>query len=150
MKTLSPRISFLTQKLRIISQQGWSVARRFHLWQWMIAAPMALLIIYLAVFSQPRFVSESKVAVKRPNEIDSASLNVGLLLGASNPSSVEDSLYLKEYINSPDMLLILDKQLNFHQAFGHSGWDFLYHLPQHISQEQFLDYYRQRLTVDYD
>lgn len=150
MKTLSPRISFLTQKLRIISQQGWSVARRFHLWQWMIAAPMALLIIYLAVFSQPRFVSESKVAVKRPNEIDSASLNVGLLLGASNPSSVEDSLYLKEYINSPDMLLILDKQLNFHQAFGHSGWDFLYHLPQHISQEQFLNYYRQRLTVDYD
>lgn len=154
MKILSPCTSFLTRQRRIIRQQGWSriqrLARRGHLWQWMIVAPMALLIVYLAVFSQPRFVSESKVAVKRPNEIDSASLNVGLLLGASNPSSVEDSLYLKEYINSPDMLHILDKQLNFHQAFGNSGWDFLYHLPEHISEERFLNYYRQRLTVDYD
>ena len=111
---------------------------------------MALLIIYLAVFSQPRFVSESKVAVKRPNEIDSASLNVGLLLGASNPSSVEDSLYLKEYINSPDMLHILDKRLNFHQAFGQSGWDFFYHLPKQMTQEQLLNYYRQRISVNYD
>lgn len=85
MKRLLPRTLFLTRKLRIIRQQGWSrvqrLARRGHLWQWMIVAPMALLIVYLAIFSQPRFVSESKVAVKRPNEIDSASLNVGLLLG---------------------------------------------------------------------
>ncbi|WP_246030549.1 capsule biosynthesis protein [Kluyvera ascorbata] len=115
-----------------------------------ITAPMAMLVIYLAIFSQPRYISESKVAVKRPNEIDSSSLNVGLLLGASNPSSAEDSLYLKEYINSPDMLKALDKQLNFHHAFSQSGWDPFYHLSDNASSEDFLDYYRNRITIAYD
>ena len=115
-----------------------------------ITAPMAILVIYLAIFSQPRYISESKVAVKRPNEIDSSSLNVGLLLGASNPSSAEDSLYLKEYINSPDMLKALDKQLNLHHAFSQSGWDPFYHLSDNASSEDFLDYYRNRITIAYD
>lgn len=121
-----------------------------HLWKVMIATPMCLLIVYLAIFSQPRYVSEAKVAVKRPNELDNTSLNVGLLLGASAPSSAEDSLYLKEYINSPDMLQSLDKTLNFHQAFSQSGWDFLYHLPLDTTSEWYLEYYRARLNVDYD
>lgn len=121
-----------------------------HLWKVMIATPMCLLIVYLAIFSQPRYVSEAKVAVKRPNELDNTSLNVGLLLGASAPSSAEDSLYLKEYINSPDMLQSLDKTLNFHQAFSQSGWDFLYHLPLDTTSEWYLEYYRSRLNVDYD
>lgn len=121
-----------------------------HLWKAIIAAPMCLLIIYLTIFSQPRYVSESKVAVKRPNDLDSSSLNFGLLLGASNPSSAEDSLYLKEYINSPDMQQVLDKKLNFHQAFSQSGWDFLFNLPNEVTAEQYLEYYRSRLTVDFD
>jgi len=118
-----------------------------HLGKLVVLIPMALLIIYLVIFSQPRYVSESTVAIKRSSDIDGSSLNVGLLLGASNPSSVEDALYLKEYINSPDMLAILDKQLNFHEAFSQSGLDFLYHLPQQVTAEKFLDYYRNRIAV---
>lgn len=50
-----------------------------------ILAPMAVLLIYLAIFSQPRYMSESKVAIKRSDDLNSGSLNFGLLLGASNP-----------------------------------------------------------------
>lgn len=121
-----------------------------HLGKIIILLPMALLLIYLVIFSEPRYMSESKVAIKRSSDIDGSSLNVGLLLGASNPSSAEDALYLKEYINSPDMLAVLDKQLNFHQAFRQSGWDFLNRLPEEITAERFLDYYRSRITVSYD
>ncbi|MEH0864173.1 capsule biosynthesis protein [Phytobacter diazotrophicus] len=115
-----------------------------------IAAPMTLLVIYLVIFSQPRYMSESKVAVKRPSDIEGASLNVGLLLGASNPSSTEDSLYLKEYINSADMLKVLDKQLDFHDAWSHSGLDFIHHLSKDTTAEQFLNYYRDRISVVFD
>lgn len=115
-----------------------------------IGAPMALLIIYLVIFSQPRYMSESSVAVKRPGDIDSVSLNVGLLLGASGSGSAEDALYLKEYINSADMLKILDKQLNFHEAWGNSGLDFIYHLPEDATAEQFLRYYRDRISVTFN
>ncbi|MGK9173860.1 capsule biosynthesis protein [Yokenella regensburgei] len=121
-----------------------------HLAWIVIGAPMALLIVYLVVFSQPRYMSESKVAVKRPSDIEGASLNVGLLLGASNPSSAEDSLYLKEYINSADMLKVLDKQLNFHDAWSKSGLDFIYHLSKDTTAEKYLNYYRDRISVTFD
>lgn len=115
-----------------------------------IGIPMALLIIYLVIFSHPRYLSESTVAIKSSNDISGSSLNVGLLLGAANPSTAEDAMYLKEYINSPDMLAVLDKQLDFHKVFGDSGWDFLNHLPQDATREMFLNYYRDRIAVTYD
>jgi len=121
-----------------------------HLALIVIGAPMALLIIYLVIFSQPRYMSESKVAVKRPSDIEGSSLNVGLLLGAANPSSAEDSLYLKEYVNSADMLKALDKQLNFHDAWSKSGLDFIYHLSKDTTAERFLNYYRDRISVTFD
>ncbi len=121
-----------------------------HLAKIIILLPMALLLIYLVIFSQPRYMSESKVAIKRSDDLTSSSLNFGLLLGASNPSSAEDALYLKEYINSPDMLAALDKQLDFHEAFSHSGLDFLNHLGKEETAERFLQYYRDRITVSYD
>ena len=121
-----------------------------HLAKIIILAPMAVLLIYLAIFSQPRYMSESKVAIKRSDDLNSGSLNFGLLLGASNPSSAEDALYLKEYINSPDMLAALDKQLNFREAFSHSGLDFLNHLSKDETAEGFLKYYKDRINVSYD
>ena len=121
-----------------------------HLAKIIIIAPLALLIIYLVLFSQPRFQSESTVAVKRSDDINGSSVNVGLLLGAGATSTAEDALYLKAYINSPDMLAILDKQLNFHQAFGASGWDIFYHLPAELPRERFLEYYRNRISVTFD
>jgi len=127
-----------------------AVALNQHLGRIVIVLPMSFLIAYLVIFSQPRYLSESKVAIKRASDIDGGSLNVGLLLGAANPSSAEDALYLKEYINSPDMLGILDKQLGFRQAFGNSGWDFFYHLSANATREQFLNYYRERISVVYD
>lgn len=121
-----------------------------HLARIIIVAPMSLLVVYLLIFSQPRYMSESTVAVKRPSDIEGSSLNVGLLLGASNPSSAEDSLYLKEYINSADMLRVLNKMLNFHDAWSQSGLDFINHLAQNTTAEQFLNYYRDRISITYD
>ncbi|WP_026042705.1 capsule biosynthesis protein [Pantoea sp. A4] len=121
-----------------------------HLAKIVIGVPMAVLLVYLIIFSQPRYMSESKVAIKRSDDLNSASLNVGLLLGSSTGDSSGDALYLKEYINSPDMLAALDKQLNFHEAFSHSGLDFLNHLGKGDQAERFLQYYLSRITVSYD
>lgn len=146
-----------THKVKLLASSLRACTAKFNLaWiqqhlAWIvIAAPMALLVIYLVIFSQPRYMSESKVAVKRPSDIEASSLNVGLLLGASTSSSGEDSLYLKEYINSADMLKVLDKQLNFHDAWSHSGLDFIYHLSKDATAEQFLNYYRDRISVIFD
>ena len=121
-----------------------------HLGKIVMLIPMTLLLLYLVVFSHPRYISESKVAIKRASDIDSSSLNIGLLMGAANPSSAEDALYLKEYLHSPDMLAILDKQLAFKKAFSQSGFDLFYHLSKDATAEAFLEYYRQRITIGFD
>lgn len=115
-----------------------------------ITVPMMLLITYLLIFSQPRYISESTVAIKRPGDIEGSSLSVGLLPGAVAPGSAEDALYLKEYITSPDMMQILDKQLGIREAWSQSGLDFIYHLPEDSTPEHFLRYYRDRITVIYN
>ncbi len=111
---------------------------------------MLLFAVYLIIFSQPRYLSESSVAIKSSNDIDSSSLNVGLLLGATNPSTAQDAMYLQEYINSPDMLGVLNRQLDFYQAFKQSGLDFLNRLSSDATREQFLKYYRHRISVTFD
>lgn len=121
-----------------------------HLAKIVIGLPMLVLMVYLAIFSHPRYLSESSVAVKSSNDIDGASLNVGLLLGAANPSTIQDAMYLQEYIHSPDMLGVLDKQLDFHTAFGQSGRDFLNHLSIDATREQFLKYYRDRISITFE
>ena len=45
-----------------------------HLAKIIILAPMAVLLIYLAIFSQPRYMSESKVAIKRSDDLNSGSM----------------------------------------------------------------------------
>ncbi|WP_455845606.1 capsule biosynthesis protein [Pantoea agglomerans] len=142
----NPTLSKMKKRLGVVSLTN----LKWHLGKLVIILPMTLLIIYLAIFSQPRFMSESKVAIKRSDDLASNSVNFGLLLGAINPSSVEDALYLKEYINSPDMLVVLDKQLNFREAFSQSGLDFLHHLSPDETAEKFLRYYRERISVTYD
>ena len=49
-----------------------------------------------------------------------------------------------------DMLEALDKQLNFREAFSHSGLDFLNHLSKDETAEGFLKYYKDRINVSYD
>ena len=48
------------------------------------------------------------------------------------------------------MLAALDKQLNFREAFSHSGLDFLNHLSKDETAEGFLKYYKDRINVSYD
>ncbi|CAM3807445.1 capsule biosynthesis protein [Rouxiella silvae] len=115
-----------------------------------VGLPMALLIIYLTIFSHPRYLSESTIAIKSANSIDGNSLSVGLLLGAAGSSTATDAMYLQKYINSPDMLNILNHDLNFFQAFGSSGLDFLNHLSDKVTREELFSYYLQRVTANYD
>ncbi|MEB5923719.1 capsule biosynthesis protein [Franconibacter daqui] len=147
------RIKKLTASLAGLFKKGLSAifaVLQHYTGRVIILIPMVLLLLYLVIFSQPRYLSESKVAIKRASDIDNTSLNIGLLMGASNPSSSEDALYLKEYLHSPDMLSILDKQLDFKKAFGESGLDFFYHLSRNATAEEFLDYYRHRITINFN
>ncbi|MCD4483019.1 hypothetical protein LQR31_00820 [Chromobacterium vaccinii] len=117
----------------------------------LIALPLLLTSLYFATLSQDRYVSEAKVVVKRGADDKASSLDLGALLGGGVSTLREDAMLLQQYIRSSDMLTRLDQALNLKQAFGQpAGWDWFYRLPSDAVREDFLDYYRNRVDVQFD
>lgn len=115
-----------------------------------IALPLALAAIYLYVFAADRYVSESIVTVRQASSEGGTVPGVALLLGAVNPPSREDTLYLRQYIHSLDLLNRLNAKLNIREHYQAENRDFLFRLYGNASQEDFLDYYRSRVEVLFD
>jgi capsular polysaccharide transport system permease protein len=116
----------------------------------LIALPFALTALYLVLFAADRYVSESIVTVRQANQDGGALPGVALLLGAVNPPSRDDTLYLREYIHSLDLLNRLDAKLGLRRHYEADNRDFLFRLQGGASQEDFLEYYRSRVEVLFD
>lgn len=116
----------------------------------LIGLPVALTTLYYAAFAADRFVSEAVVTVRQANQEASPLPGVALLLGGINPPSREDTLYVREYVHSLDMLKLLDERLQMREHFEQDSLDLFYRLPAHASQEWFLEYYRSRIEVEFD
>jgi capsular polysaccharide transport system permease protein len=118
---------------------------------WIIAVPMALAVLYYAVFAADRYVSEAKITVRQSGESASADVSgLALLMAGVNSASREETLYLRDYIHSLDMLKHLDARYNLRQAYAGAGLDPLYRLYAGTSQEWFHWYYRNRVEVVFD
>lgn len=116
----------------------------------LLVVPLLTAALYFGVIAQDRFVSESRFVVKRAGDLGGASSALGGLLAGVAGSGAEDTLLLRQYIHSPDVLSKLDAQLNLRNAFGKAGADLLYRLPADATREQFLEYYRARVEVGFD
>ncbi|MCW7538936.1 capsular biosynthesis protein [Aquabacterium sp. A7-Y] len=116
----------------------------------LIAVPLLLATLYYVFFAADRYVSESIVTVRQTNQESSNLPGVALLLGGVNPPSREDTLYLRQYIHSLEMLKRLDAKLNLRAHYEAEKLDPLYRLYGGTSQEWFLEYYRSRVEVLFD
>jgi capsular polysaccharide transport system permease protein len=117
---------------------------------WLIALPMALLAFYYSFIAADRYVSETVVAVRQSGDSGKAAAGLSLMLGGINPPAREDTLYLREYIQSLDMLRHLDQTLDLRAAYGAEPIDVFYRLFPDTSQEWFLKYYRNRVEAGFD
>jgi len=114
-----------------------------------IAVPLALACIYYPFFSADRYVSVSVVTVRQSNNEGNAS---GLLLaipGLSTPT-LNDTLYVQQYVHSLGLLNKLDQRLHLRQHYEAQKTDPFLRLWGGTSQEWFLEYYRQRVKVIYE
>ena len=115
-----------------------------------IVAPLLLALAYYLLFAADRYVSESIVTVRQANQGSSGVPGAALLLAGVSPPSREDTLYLRQYIHSLDLLHKLDAQLKLRAHYEAERTDPFYRLYQSASQEWFLDYYRSRVEVLFD
>lgn len=97
----------------------------------MVIIPLIVIILYLMFFAQNRYLTDATVIVKQVGEMntDASSTGLGALLGVSN-TSIEDSQYLKEFIQSRDLVEKLDREMDLRAAFQGDGVDPVFELQK--------------------
>lgn len=120
------------------------------LWLGLVEVPWLLIVAYVLLLAQPRYVSTSEVVVK---QISDTTTNAGsgfsALLGV-NSTSKEDANYLTAYILSNDMVKKLDKEFDFRKAYQGNGLDPIYEIAPNANQEELLEYFKKRVHISLD
>lgn len=117
----------------------------------MIIVPMAIAILYYALFASNRYVSSAQVVVRQAESSSQANIpGLALLMSSIDPVSREETLYLREYITSPDMLQYLEQEEQWSAHFADHWNDPLYWLSADASLEDKVKFYQRLVKATYD
>ena len=110
--------------------------------------PVTLVAVYEYVYSTNRY--ESTAIVYITEESTQASPLDLTLLGITNTGSSRDILVLKSFIESHALLKKFDTQLGLRKHFSNPDIDVISRLPEDASDEEYYDYYLNRVSAEYD
>lgn len=119
---------------------------------WLIGVPMVVAAIYYTFFAADRYVSATQVTVRQSghNDVPQLSGLAVMLAGGVNPASREETLYLREFITSIDMLNFLEEKVQWKEHYAGRWLDPLYLVFKNASAEFWLWYYQRMVTAQYD
>ncbi len=115
-----------------------------------IGVPMLLATVYLTLIAADRYVSESVVALQQSSNPLPDIGGAALLLSGLGAPSREETMFLRDYMQSLGLLKSLDAELGLRKHFESEKLDLLARLWGSSSQERFLNYFRDRVTVTVD
>jgi len=105
---------------------------------------------YYLFIKKELYESSTAIIVKDLTKNDTSSALGLSLLGAGNSSQVQDSMVIEEYLNSLDMLILLDEEFGLIKHYKSDSLDILERLSKDASTEDILEFYRKRLNIFYD
>lgn len=110
--------------------------------------PLLAFAAYLLFFASNRYESLASATI---TEEKTASSSFDLsVLGVTNSAADKDSLILKEFIESKDMLAFLDERLRMREHVTNNSIDFYSRLDPDATLEEFHEYYQWLVNVQYD
>lgn len=113
--------------------------------------PMIIAVIYYIFFAKDRYVSMAQIAVRQVGGSDAPQIpGLAVMLNGVNPTSREETLYLREYLRSQDMLDVLQKKLGWASHYSSNSRDPLFWLSETAPQEDVLEYYRRLVRTHFD
>lgn len=116
-------------------------------WALCVAA-IFLAILYWGLIATDRYVSETNIVLQSP-EINPTGFNISSLLSGTQGSG--DLLLLKDHLESVDMLLKLQKNLNIRAHYASKDIDFLSRLSREdVELEKLFKYMQKRIDVVFD
>ncbi|WP_421201909.1 sugar transporter [Aeromonas enteropelogenes] len=126
---------------------SWKKAVRLGSFLWVLLC-FGLAVLYYGVVASDRYVSEASIIIKQADQLKMMPDALSMLgLGGSNH---QDVLVIHAYFASWDMLHRLDEALDLKAHYQSGQADWLSRLPSDASNEEFLAYYREHLTLTLD
>jgi len=117
----------------------------------LVAIPFILAIIYYTFLSVDRYVSTAEVVVRQDGNNPGAQVpGLSTLLTGTNPSSREETLYLREYITSYDMMNLLEDRLHWVEHYAEQRKDIFFLIDKDALAEDRLAFYQRMVTAHYD
>jgi capsular polysaccharide transport system permease protein len=116
----------------------------------LIGVPLLLYALYASLFAANRYVSEAVVSVRQDSGDASAIPGAALLLAGVSTPSQTDTLYLKEFAHSQDLIVKLDAELGLRKHYSSIVRDLPFRLASDASLEEFVSYFRNRVEVLFD
>lgn len=130
-----------------LAHRSWKQSLKLGSFQWVVAC-FAIAVIYFGLVASDRYVSRAELVVKQSDQIKMLPDALSMLgLGGSNH---QDILLIQDYLKSADLLDKLDKKLGLKAHYQSSNVDYFSRLPNHVSREEFLKYYREHITLRLD
>ncbi len=130
-----------------LAQHSWKQSLRLGSFIWVVAC-FAIAVIYFCLVASDRYVSRAELVVKQADQIKMLPDALSMLgIGGSNH---EDILLIQDYLKSPDLIAKLDKELGLKAHYQSHKVDYFSRLPDNVSREQFIEYYRNHLTLRLD
>src|SRR5690606_7463339 len=123
--------------------------RRKTLFIAMVVVPLALAIVYYAFFAVDRYVTAAQVVVRQPSQdtLEQSAPSIALMMAGLNPASREETLYLREFITSLDMLKVLEERLKWREHFTGQWRDPWLWISNSDSQEELLEFYNRMVEA---
>lgn len=130
-----------------LAHRSWKKSLKLGTFLWVVVC-FAIAALYFCVIVSDRYVSRAELVVKQADQIKMLPDALSMLgIGGSNH---EDILIIQDYLKSPDLLDKLDKELGLKAHYQSSKVDYFSRLPDNVSREEFIKYYRQHLSLHLD
>jgi capsular polysaccharide transport system permease protein len=115
-----------------------------------IGLPTLIAAAYVYLFATPRYVSEIQVVYQSYNQAQTQTQMPSVLssfLGSSS-GGLDMTRVISSYVASDTLLGDLDKKLNMRAHYSNPKIDFLDRLGSNASNEDFLNYFKNRVSVN--
>jgi capsular polysaccharide transport system permease protein len=129
-------------------------------WSWsrgrayiaLVVLPALLALGYLLLVASPQYVSRTAYMIRGIKAEPAPASGLGALLGAAQTDSAREAGAVRDFLTSPDAIAALKARgVDVKAQFTAPGIDWFSRLrPASPRAETLLDYYREKVSVEYD
>ena len=123
----------------------WAIVRPFLI---MVGLPTLLTGFYYGLAASDVFVSETRYAIRTGEQAPATGLLASMLGPTATTRAGDDASVVRDYILARDMLDELDRRLDLRGHYTTASVDILSRLWPDATEEEFLEYYRDKVEVE--